>query len=212
MSLDELKHISLAMRALHAQVGEVAARFPDDRAIRLLTGDDDGPVAYDLVSIWRAALADKTSEDLIGTRKYWSPRRFLNQPKHADLMPEYTSDGRILVDYRTAIDFVQRVDGRVLHATIDEFMARRKAASVIDPIGAAVQACRGGGFGLMFARENAKEAGWVDDRKFTEAVWARAHEEAADLDDIAAESFIDRVRKAIEACPRIVDLPGASDG
>jgi hypothetical protein len=64
---------------------------------------------------------------------------------------------------------------------------------------------------MMFARHDAREAGWADDVEFFAAVMDRAKEEAASLGDYAAERLLSEVRQAIEGSPK-VEVIRAVDG
>jgi hypothetical protein len=197
---DAVQRTSRAFRELLRQRRE-APPDPDRAMIAALTGDDCGPPVFDLERIWRAALADDTCPDPIGRRRYLSPRRFVNRWSNW-VGSRDDSDGRILVDEEAALVYTQRLDDRVMHAAYESFARRRDARVAGDPIGAVVDATEGGMFAvMMIAHDAAREAGLTLE-ELREAVLRRARDDAADLDDFAAESLLARVHQAIWDAPK----------
>ncbi len=174
---------------------------PDQDLIAALTGDDCGPPVFDLETIWRAALADDSSPEPIGRRRYLSPRRFVNRWAN-QVGARDDSDGRIRVDEEAALTYCQRLDDRVMGAAYQAFTRRQDAAIGGDPVGAAVNATKGGPFGFMMIGHKAARMAGLTFEELREAVLERARDDAADLDDFAAESLLSRVRQAIWDAPK----------
>ncbi len=174
---------------------------PDQDLIAALTGDDTGPAVFDLEPIWRAALIDVSCPGTIGQRRYLSPRRFVNRwaPR---VGARDDSDGRIRVDEESAFLYCQHLDCRVMEATIESFMRRQDAAIGGDPIGAALNATKGGPFAYMMIGHKAARLAGLTFEELREAVLERARDDAEDLDDIAAESLLARVHQAIGSPPQ----------
>ncbi len=192
---DAVQRTSRAFQELLRQRRDSPAP-PDQEVIAALTGDDCGPPVFDLETIWRAALADDSIPEPIGRRRYLSPRRFVNGwPAWVGARDD--SDGRIRVDEEAAFTYCQRLDHRVMRASNEAFMRRQDAAIGDDPVGAALDATRGGPFGFMMAGFRAAEMAGLTIDELREAVLDRARADAADLDDIAAESLLARVHQAI---------------
>jgi hypothetical protein len=192
---DAVQRTSRAFQELLRQRRD-ATPPPDQAAVAALTGDDCGPPVFDLEAIWRAALADDACPGSVGQRRHLSPRRFVN--RWADRVgARDDSDGRIRVDEKAAFTYCQHLDCRVEVAAIESYTRRQDAAVAGDPVGAALRATEGGLFGWMFiAHAAAREAGLTVE-ELREAVLQRARADAADLDDIAAESLLSRVQQAI---------------
>jgi len=169
---------------------------PDQDLIAALTGDDTGPAVFDLETIWRAALDDDANPNTIGERRYLSPRRFVNRWAN-QVGARDDSDGRIRVDEDAAFTYCQRIDDRVMKATFESFKRRQDAAIGDDPIGAALDATRGGPFAMMMIAPKVARMTGLTMEELREAVLDRARDDAADLDDIAAESLLARVHQAI---------------
>lgn len=212
LTLDELADVSLALRCMLEQRRRIEAEMPSDQAqIDALTGDDSGPAVYDLTAIWRASLEDPDCRHISQgrgltspqARRYMSPRRYVNAwPYMVSALIE-AEDGRILVDRQAAFDYCQKADSRVMSAVIDRMIETSKAAAKVDPIGNALRSARGGGFAMMFVREDARHLGLSYDQ-FRRAVMDRAKAEAATMDDHAAEELLSEVRRAIEEAPTVV--------
>jgi len=192
---DAVQRTSRAFQELTRQ-HRAAPTFPDQAAIDALTGDDCGPPVFDLEPIWRAALSDDTNPDSIGQRRYLSPRRFVNRWAN-QVGARDDSGGRIRVDQEAAFTYCQRIDDRVMGAAFQAFKNRQDAAIGDDPVGAALDATRGGPFGFMMAGFRAAEMAGLTVDELREAVLDRARDDAAYLDDIAAESLLARVHQAI---------------
>ena len=203
LTLDDVRRISRAYQEYNRQRLAAPPPPPDQARIAALTGNDCGPPVFDLVAIWRAALADDACPDTIGRRRYMSPRRFVNGWAHL-VGARDESGGRILVDDTAAFAYCQRLDSRVMVATVWAFIRRQEAAIEEDPIGVAVDATRGGPFALMMVEHAAARAAGLTVEGLHDAMMRRAGEAAADLDDFAAESLLSRVRRAIEGSPPIV--------
>lgn len=174
---------------------------PDQEYIAALTGDDSGPPVFDLEAIWRAALADDTNPNTTGERRYLSPRRFVNRWAN-QVGARDDSDGRIRVDEDAALTYCQRLDHRVMDATFESFIRRRNAKVARDPIGAVLDATKGGMFATMTIAHDAARASGLSVDELREAVLQRARVEADEMDDIAAESLLSRVHQAMWDAPK----------
>jgi hypothetical protein len=211
--LSELEGSSLALQNFRQQDTAIRSSIPlDQAAIDALTGDEDGPMEYNLTTIWRAALADETNPEPIGRRRYMSPKRYVHGWRKDHVKEDHVKgdDGAVMVDVNSAWHYCMLVDDRLISAAVDLMTAARKQAASIDPIGNAVNCARGGGIAMMMARVDAREHGWTDDRDFNRAVMDRAKEEAATMDDYSAERLVSEVRQALESGPRIVFVSGFS--
>jgi hypothetical protein len=198
---DVVERTSLAFRELVRQRSDVPPPTPEQKLLAALTGDDSGPPVIDLEPIWRAALADDSNPNTIGARRYLSPKRFVNRwANWVDSRDD--SDGRIRVDEEAAFVYCQRIDDRVMDAAYLSFKRRRDAKIGEDPVGAAVEATKGGALAMMMVAPHAAQAAGLSVEELREAMLERARLEAEDLDDIAAESLLARVHQAIGSPPR----------
>ena len=192
---DAVERTSRAFQELMRQRSD-APTFPDQEQIAALTGDDSGPPVIDLEAIWRAALADDSNPNTIGQRRYLSPRRFVTRwANWVDARDD--SDGRIRVDEGAALIYCQRLDDRVMGAAYESYKRRQDARLGDDPIGAAVDATKGGTIAVMMIAPAAARAAGLSVEELREAMLGRARAEAEDLDDFEAESLLSRVQQAI---------------
>jgi hypothetical protein len=197
---DAVQRTSRAFRELLRQ-RHAAPPDPDRDRIAALTGDDCGPPVFDLEPIWRAALADESNPGTVSLRRYLSPRRFVNGwPNWVGARDD--SDGRIRVDEETAFTYCQRLDHRVMRAANETFMRRQDLVIGGDPIGAAVDATEGGRLAMIVIAPKVARMTGLTLEELREAVLERARDDAAALDDFAAESLLARVHQAIWDAPK----------
>jgi hypothetical protein len=204
LTMDQLREKSFALRSLLDQDATISMEGPPANPLVVaLTGDDGTPPLYDLTAIWRAAQKDEHTLETPGYRRYMSPKRYINGWSHMIGATYTTDDGRVMADRAGAFSYCQMVDHRVMSAAINLHIEQRKEHARRDPIGNAVASARGGGFAMMFARIDARQAGWTDDGEFIEAVMERAKQDAKHLDDYGAEKLLSEVRQALEGCPKV---------
>jgi hypothetical protein len=209
MTLDELRDASLALKELLGQREAVEASGDDDSHMALLSGDDSGPIAFDLTRIWRAAIADTTGFEKPNRRRRMSPAWYVKAWPHL-AEPTVTADGgHILATHRAAFDYVQKLDSRVLMAIHADVWKLMEARAKADPIGHAVSQAKAGPLGMMLARMLANPD---DDEEFDAEVMERAKQRAAGLDDFKAETLVAEVRRALKDDPRIKPVYLDDDG